>query len=236
MSDLVDVIFLDIDGVLLPFGGTRDKYHNDKPCTDGCLFPDSTMEALTTLIQRIRNLSINNNTSCQTVIQGNPVLVLSSTWRARPEFIQDILSSFNVYAQNNEDASILQTWKESKCLDSFFDITDPNYHSTRQDEIMKWVEKNVVNVKGKRKNNNSQCTTCSSKTAKKQQQFIVRSWIALDDEDLINVEGNVTQHSDIMKQHAVQTKSSVGLTLEDTEFGVQLIQKQIYKFHDGTFC
>jgi len=235
MPDLVDVIFLDIDGVLLPFGGTRDKYHNDKQSTDGCLFPDCTMEALTTLIQRIRNFSINNNTSCQKVIQGNPVLVLSSTWRARPEFIQDILSSFNVYAQNNEDASILQTWKESKCLETFFDITDPNYHSTRQDEIMKWLEKNVVNVKGKKKNNNSQHTTCSSKTAKKQ-QFIVRSWIALDDEDLINVEGNVTQHSDIMKQHAVQTKSSVGLTLEDTEFGVQLIQKQIYKFHDGTFC
>ena len=185
------------------------------------------------MIQRICNFSINNNTSCQKVIQGNPVLVLSSTWRARPEFIQDILSSFNVYAQNNEDASILQTWKESKCLDSFFDITDRNYHSTRQDEIMKWVEKNASNdaMKGKTKNNNSQHT----KTAKKQ-QFIVRSWIALDDEDLINVEGNVTQHSDIMKHHAVQTKSSVGLTLEDTEFGVQLIQKQIYKFHDGTFC
>ena len=232
---LVDVIFLDIDGVLLPFGGTRDKYQNNKPCTDGCLFPDCTMEALTTLMQCIRNLSINNNTSCETVIQGNPVLVLSSTWRARPEFIQDILLSFDVYAQNNEDASILQTWKESKCLDSFFDITDPNYHSTRQDEIMKWVEENVTNAtKGKTTNNNSQHTTFSSKTAKKE-QCIVRSWIALDDEDLINVEGNVTQHSDVMKQHAVQTKSSVGLTLEDTEYGVQLIQKQIYKFH-GTSC
>ena len=58
----------------------------------------------------------------------------------------------------------------------------------------------------------------------------MRSWIALDDEDLVNVEGRVLEDA---KKHAVQTKSSVGLTLESVDFGVELIKMQIQEFHAG---
>ena len=216
MPNLVDVILLDIDGVLLPFGdNTSDGYNNNETSTqDSCLFPDHTMHALTMILQQISNLPFN--TSSNQVQNGNPVLVLSSTWRARPEFIRDILNSFQIYADKKglKDASILQTWKEANCLESFFDITDPTYHSTRHDEIMKWVNKNTMSDKRKSKNHT---------------KFIVRSWIALDDEDIVNVEGQ--QHKEML-EHAVQTNSSIGLTPEDVALGVELIKKQISRFHE----
>ena len=141
------------------------------------------MDALTKLMHDIYNISYNNNnTTTSTIQRGNPVLVLSSTWRARLQFIQDILSSFRVYVDSKsaavaDDEHLVKMWKESSHLDSFFDIVDPNYHSTRRDEIYKWVNEhmNTDDDNGGKKNNNLQ--------HQKSQNFKVRSWIALDDED-----------------------------------------------------
>mmetsp|Transcript_866 Transcript_866/g.1784 ORF Transcript_866/g.1784 Transcript_866/m.1784 type:complete len:233 (-) Transcript_866:61-759(-) len=226
MPELVDVIFLDIDGVLLPFGGIRDNYSKDSlSFTEGCIFPDCTMDALTTLLQRIYNISLDiapsitkNKALCKPTIQGNPVVVLSSSWRARSEFIQDILASIRAYvgAKGLEDASTLQIWENH--LESFFDITDPHFHVTRHDEIYKWVKENTTR-EGK------QISQYSKDAARK---YVVRSWIALDDEDLVNVEGIVSQDA---MGHAVQTKSSVGLTLHDVDVGVHLVKKQMQDFH-----
>jgi len=264
MPDLVDVIFLDIDGVLLPFGGVRDNFHNENlSFTNGCIFPDCTMDALTLLLHRMKNnifledmtpstktndneesISSNNNNNNHNpgTIQGNPVLVLSSTWRARSEFIQDILSSFRAYAIGDDDddddetkviltkeknalsSTTLKRITWANHLESFFDITDPNYHATRHDEIYKWVvENNEQHCK--------QIIISRPNTNKpgEEKKYIVRSWIALDDEDLIHVEGRVLQEA---KGHAVRTKSSVGLTLQDVAVGMQLVSKQIQEFHD----
>jgi len=218
MPNLVDVILLDIDGVLLPFGDTDNGYNNETSSTqDSCLFPDDTMHALTMLLQKMSNLTFN--TISNQVQNGNPVLVLSSTWRARPEFIRDILNSFQIYADKKglEDASILQIWKQTNCLDSFFDKTDPTYHSTRHDEIMKWVNANT--------------TSNELTNEKRTKSFIVRSWIALDDEDIVAVEGQ--QHKEML-EHAVQTNSSIGLTIEDVALGIELIKKQISRYHEGS--
>ena len=219
MPNLVDVILLDIDGVLLPFGDNiSDGYNNNGTSKhEGYIFPDDTMHALTVLLQQISNLSFN--TSSNQVHKGNPVLVLSSTWRARPEFIRDILNSFQIYADKKglEDASILQTWKQTNCLESFFDVTDPTYHSTRHDEIMKWVNENTTSNEGTNE--------------KRTKSFVVRSWVVLDDEDIVNVEGQ--QHKDML-EHAVQTNSSTGLTTEDVALGVELIKKQILRYHEGS--
>lgn len=227
---LVDVIFLDIDGVLLPFGGMSIGYHHNEK---SCIFPNCTMDALTKLMHDIYNISYNNNnTTTSTIQRGNPVLVLSSTWRARLQFIQDILSSFRAYVDSksaavaDDDEHLVKMWKESSShLESFFDIVDPNYHSTRRDEIYKWVNEHITHTddtnNGGKKNNNN--------LRHQSQNFKVRSWIALDDEDLVNVEG--IQHDDDTIKHAVQTKSSVGLTFEDAKLGLQLIEKQIRNFH-----
>ena len=293
---VVDVIFLDIDGVLLPFGDglTRStiasKDHtgsqiqtdkgDDHSFTDGCIFPNRTMHALTMLLQRLSSVSIElpstqataaefkpliekiitssnlgaksdtnrefTGTSRRTIkiaekntsrgnddtkthatsfkgIKGYPVFVLSSTWRARPEFIQDILSSFRAYVRRSNDVSSQILWEPH--LHSFFDITDPFYHSSRHDEIQKWVKTNV---------HAATCQTAECQYRQKQQRkqrffsatrkFVVRSWIALDDEDLVDVK------LDSMK-HVIQTESSVGLTLHHVDLAVDLVRDQIREFY-----
>ena len=214
MPKLVDVIFLDIDGVLLPFGGgarigDRQQHSELTRHTEGCIFPDRTMEALTTLLTRLNasGEEATNDDASSSSSSYRAKLVLSSTWRARPEFVEDILSSFRAYAiaRGREDATVLRVWKSHS--DSFFDVTDPNYHATRHEEILNWVRTKANNAR---------------------EEYIVRSWIALDDEDLVNVEGRVLPEA---IKHAVKTKSSVGLTLTEVCLGVRLIETQIREFH-----
>lgn len=240
-AELVDVIFLDIDGVLLPFGGTRDGYSkDDNPCTvEGCIFPDRAMDALTVLLRRVSNDDFNIMLNGSGVAaKGNPVIVLSSTWRARSEFIQDILDSFRAYAAvaggDGDDGSCCPserqaTWEPH--LHSFFDIADPNFHSTRHDEIYKWVREHAQNCGGKGivlKSQYSIGSVRNGTATSTKKRYIVRTWIALDDEDLVNVEGRVSQDA---TKHAVRTESSVGLTLRDVDLAVDLIEKQMLDFH-----
>jgi len=98
-SDAV-VVFLDIDGVLLPFGQL--------------LFPEPQLEALSRILEAFDGARV----------------VLSSTWRVQPKFIQDILDQFRVYgdAYGGPLADL-----------DFFDITDPQLHSERHLEIDAWL-------------------------------------------------------------------------------------------------
>lgn len=68
-ASMLKVIFLDIDGVLLPFP------QKERP--KDTLFPANTMKALDRLLKA---------TEAQ--------LVLSSTWRAQDQFVTDILEDF----------------------------------------------------------------------------------------------------------------------------------------------
>lgn len=104
-DSVLKVIFLDIDGVLLPFP-LDDTNRPD----DGFLFPKSAMGALKRLLQAT-----------------NANLVLSSTWRAQPSFVQDILKDFETHKME---------------VSEFFGMTDPNFHSERQWEIHKWLREN----------------------------------------------------------------------------------------------
>jgi hypothetical protein len=113
--DELNVIFLDIDGVLLPFGD-NDQGHQKKeemPCTG--IFPDRTLSALSNIFQ----------------YSGIPlVLVLSSTWRVRYEYRQSILQSFRNYNLQSGQ-SFLPT--------EFYDYTNLNLHTERQWEIYDWL-------------------------------------------------------------------------------------------------
>ena len=100
MAEILKVIFLDIDGVLLPF--PRDE----NSCSD--LFPASTLNALQLLLKETEGAK----------------LVLSSTWRVRKKFIQDIVDAIQGFGID---------------FDDFFDITDPSMHSERQWEIERWL-------------------------------------------------------------------------------------------------
>eukprot|EP00956_Cyclotella_meneghiniana_P018608 scaffold31122_cov68-Cyclotella_meneghiniana.AAC.2 len=208
----VDIIFLDIDGVLLPFGGSSQE---EDTYADGCIFPNQTMSALTSLLQQLTELELQVN---EVQFKGNPKLVLSSTWRAQPSFIQDILSSFQSYS--NANPSSAKIWQMHS---SFFDITDPLVHSTRHEEIYNWVnihtDKEAAVVQRARLNVNQ--TSHSSIT-----NCIIRSWIALDDEELVQV-SNAYRNT---HKHAVKTESSVGLSQNDVKLALKLIVDQIKVF------
>jgi len=92
MPELVDII--DIDGVLLPFGGkARDnddtKNNNDDgdSFVDGCLFPNRTMHAITALLSRLTSSYVTHVTNDNIIQQYayNPKIVLSSTWRTQSD-------------------------------------------------------------------------------------------------------------------------------------------------------
>jgi hypothetical protein len=233
---LVDIIFLDMDGVLLPFGDQDYQYANilgggirlAYTYADGCIFPNETMAALTSLLARLRGTRIegivegedgNNGGNGATM---NPKIVLSSSWRSRPKFVRDILRSFRTYVASrragaggkDEDDDVGTVMSEeawASALDddgnAFFDVTDTTYHSTRYDEIVNWVT-------NARRNGGD--------------EFIIRSWIALDDEDLVNVEGRIMSD---MTKHAVRTVSSVGLTPRDANVGIRLLDEQVREYY-----
>jgi hypothetical protein len=110
-NSILKIIFLDIDGVLLPFPHTG----KNRPEDDGFLFPKSTMNALKRLLQFTQ-----------------AEIVLSSTWRSQPSFVQDILKDFE---------------KHELEINEFCSMTDPNFHSERQWEIHKWLRENASSSK-----------------------------------------------------------------------------------------
>lgn len=97
------VIFLDIDGVLLPFG------HADQD--NQRLFPDSPLVALAHILRHVPTAQ----------------LVLSSTWRVQPRFIDLIVQDFQAFGGILRNVNV-------------WDITDPTLHSERQHEIYAWLE------------------------------------------------------------------------------------------------
>jgi hypothetical protein len=106
------VIFLDIDGVLLPFPQAT-------PNPSGRLFPDETLKALSRLLKYTQ-----------------AKLVLSSTWRVRDDFCYDILECLEKFAEaQGQPNHILHSYSEH-----FWSKTDVNLHSERQWEIYAWLQ------------------------------------------------------------------------------------------------
>ena len=218
-AEVVDIIFLDIDGVLLPFGGDSGKEYAH---ADGCIFPDRAMNAITSLLKQMSELEIAmpNTTKDEDkskqqhapTMKCNPKLVLSSTWRAQPTFIKDILSSFECYAEANPKTK--QVWHMHS--QDFFDICDPVFHSTRHEEIYHWINANTNTSKT---NEPNKCKGTNIPT----KQFTIRSWIALDDEELVDVPDAFPDTD----KHAVKTVSSVGLVESDVEYAVKLVADQM---------
>jgi hypothetical protein len=109
------VLFLDMDGVLLPFGSdVHEKTHSPLSNTNR-LFPDEPLAALSHILSEVPSL----------------VLVLSSTWRVRQEFCNEIIKSFQSYGKQH--GGPLAT------IEDFYDVTDIHNHSERQWEIHAWL-------------------------------------------------------------------------------------------------
>ncbi|GAX16644.1 hypothetical protein FisN_23Lh227 [Fistulifera solaris] len=110
MADKI-LVFLDIDGVLLPFP-------DPSASTCGAIFPDATLHALSQILYAI----------------PDALLVLSSTWRAQKNMIDDIIESFQIYG-NAHDSPLAR-------ITEFYDVTDTSYHDERQYEIYRYLQNN----------------------------------------------------------------------------------------------
>jgi hypothetical protein len=119
-TSAVDVIFLDMDGVLLPFGDDDAK---QSPTTNQ-LFPDETLAALSLILTEL----------------PTTVLVLSSTWRVRPEFCSEIIESFQLYGKQHGGGPLAT-------METFYDITNVDTHSERQWEIHDWLTTTQTQVR-----------------------------------------------------------------------------------------
>ena len=106
----LDVLFLDMDGVLLPFGGEE----NVKLPGRG-LFPDCTLHALSLIL----------------VEQPTVVLVLSSTWRVKEAYCSEIVENFRAYGRLHGGPLA--------DVEKFHDVTDISNHTERQWEIQEWL-------------------------------------------------------------------------------------------------
>jgi len=186
----LDIIFLDIDGVLLPFGekncNNEEKDDND----DKLLFPKSTMTALDFILKKHPTVQI----------------VLSSTWRCQPQWVADIedcILRFQRKTRKNELKTAKNTRENEEGKSIVFDVTNLNNHTERQWEIQEWLE-----------------------IRSHSHEAQVRSWVALDDEELLEGSKNETYRSQFI-DHVVKTQSNIGLTMNDAKKVVNLIGKQI---------
>jgi HAD domain in Swiss Army Knife RNA repair proteins len=212
------IVFLDIDGVLLPIVsaiGPDDYDTIDDAALDallrllpprGRLFPQGTVDALSRIWQRV------------------PIaqLVLSSTWRVHATWRRDILTELQTYG----DGPLTQ-------LSQFYDVTDPTMHSERQHEIYRWLQQNH----GYGGNNSTDSTTAAATTSsasssqQHQQQgdhhrSVVAAWIALDDEDLLHGPANA-EHRALFEGHVIHCQSKIGLTIDQAEEAAGLLQAQL---------
>jgi hypothetical protein len=196
------IIFLDIDGVLLPFpadGHTQTQIRHD----NGLLFPDACLRALNRLLAGIPN---------------HPRIVLSSTWRVRADYRQDILQCFQAYGH-----APLKNVATANVAMEFYDMTDPSQHSERQWEIHSWLEMHQEKKRQRRRDNN--ITTTISKQSQPMPMPWTFTWIALDDEDLMRGSKNERLRP-VFEGHVIQTASHVGLTNDDAEEAIRLWKKQ----------
>jgi hypothetical protein len=197
------VLFLDIDGVLLPFP-TNPLLH----IPIGRIFPDVTLSALCHILEAFpKTTTAVPSIGCDSNIMNPEILnhsdtmvdiVLSSTWRVKLSMREDIIADFRAYGRGP-----LSTFN-----DDFYGITNPKLHTERQHEIFEWLKQ--YHKENMIKN-------------KKSSQF---AWIAIDDEELIHGPSNA-KYKSIFENHVIHCDSKVGLTHDQAVQAIELIRNQL---------
>ena len=195
------IVFLDIDGVLLPFpANPKLNILNER------IFPNETLASLSLILEAFPNITFAENHGNATITgsrhkndkgAGTEVdIVLSSTWRVQKSMRNDIISDFHSYGGFGP----LSTFP-----DDFYDITDPNLHSERQHEIYEWLQRYH---------------------AERNEMVGKLAWVALDDEELLHGPTNARLKS-IFDGHVIHCDSKRGLTHEQAMEAIQLLRRQL---------
>ena len=194
------ILFLDIDGVLLPFPADPTLH-----IPTGRIFPKETLTALSLILEAFpkKNITTAEDSVMEAILNQDSNgeadtevdIVLSSTWRVQKYMRTDIISDFHGYAIG----------PLSKFDDDFHDITDPNLHTERQHEIYEWLQR----------------YHCRNSNANE-----MLAWVALDDEDLLHGPTNARLKS-IFDEHIIHCDSKRGLTSEQAVEAVQLLRRQL---------
>ena len=196
INDPAGIIFLDIDGVLLPFPQDSSA---KKPKR---LFPDETLRAFSRLLHFAVGAKI----------------VLSSTWRVRQDYQNDILDCFQDFADEHGDGPL-----GYHANLGFWSITDPTKHDERQWEIFEWLRQNNYNMQH---GHDQQHQALPNRQDQQGTQREI-TWLVLDDEELIEGEENEKYRS-AFEGHVIKTASNVGLTEKDVDKAIELWKAQIY--------
>ena len=106
-------MFLDIDGVMLPFGDGAPP-----PVERPALFPDRCLEALEYLMARAPRATR---------------LVLSSTWRAHPDYVREVVDEFRRFARDRAGSALGQIDRLATTSVECFDVRQREIHSYLRD-------------------------------------------------------------------------------------------------------
>jgi HAD domain in Swiss Army Knife RNA repair proteins len=221
----VVLIFLDIDGVLLPFPLSESAKQDLR--TSSVIFPKENLEALNYLMKSIRALATtttgafpsDNDKSRQyheessTGRNPDPEIVLSSTWRVQDAFRQEILDSFQ-----------RSSFDHLSRMTDFYAITDIHLHTTRQHEIHSWIQKHLVqNPTNPRQLINRGCSNIRDGYY----NDLVAAWIVIDDEEILEGVSNRIYRKTFENGHVIKTDSNVGFTMQLAEKALRLIREQL---------
>lgn len=209
-------VFLDIDGVILPFGSTEKgkivKFFSCPIVGANCLlaggsecvsneadsegFPDSCLSALSKIIS-ITGMNAIFHVPKPYPLIATPIgisgaeIVLSSTWRVSESAMEQIITAFKTFS--------VKYGGPLGSIQSFKYMTNPNLHNVRQWEVMDWLAQ------------------------AKAQGINVASWVALDDDDSLVKD---PRFLNITSSRTVLCESSIGLTDENADSAIAILLRQ----------
>lgn len=240
LSLLPVLIFLDIDGVLLPFGGGQNKTGKKKDASScGAIFPDRTLEALAKILDSVNAIlsSSERGGACAgtgaagTEENGATKIVLSSTWRVQESFRKQIVESLRLFGYEYGSSALSD-------IRDFYDVTDPDHHGERQHEIYRWLaskRQEQLRQEGTGAGELEEggaavvATPAGGYCCWKPETAMPTSfccWIAIDDEELLDGKANA-KYRDAFVGRVVKPDSSVGLTDADADLAIKLLKDQI---------
>jgi HAD domain in Swiss Army Knife RNA repair proteins len=206
---LLSIVFLDMDGVLLPF--------QQQQISNSCI------KALSYILQQVPSAR----------------LVLSSTWRVQEKYIQIILDALHQYYKDNEIGcealmgidfyDITNTNMHSERQHEIYEWLQRRHQQRLQRPKREHDGgKNDMEDDDDDGSNVDFYRPTSDATQKKTKNVRVAAWLALDDEELL--EGDVNaRHAQFFQGHVVKTDSHVGLTMDDAKNAVELLSCQLQK-------